>query len=802
MAVSSHSKLPNKTVYSGADLKIFIKDLTDTQSRKRPLTVKTWSTIKDVKDALSKSIHVPPSAQRLYFGPLMTELPNHRSLFDAGIYRSGETLALEIKGTTGTTISSSAKKTDFKSSISSLTENGTSDICISKSFLDLTPKSLRRSIQQIRNGLSRGIKPSLVLDGSGGTYFLHSPLKVKLAVFKPGDEEPYAPNNPRGYVSSSSSSSSTGASSNGHNAEDGGMYMRAGIKPGEACLREVAVSLLDKGGFSSVPKTTLVEARHSAFHYNGSMLNLSQGGAAVGTHSLVLVGSSISNTLTDHNKSLSSPTILEKKVGSCQEYVHAECSMDDLSPSKLTTDQVHKIAILDIRVMNADRNSANLLCVRNRDDPDTFDLVPIDHGYCLRTVADVCWFDWCWLDWPQTKKPMSQKSKDYVLGLDIEGDMRMLKERFHIPTEALNYFEASSKLLKEGVRAGMTLHDIAVLCCRNDDAGEKPSVLESIISMANDLATLAVDNGRWHHAAASQALENLLSPQHEDNTLSKRRSLNMIKSASSVNFSMLHHQGSSSLSSAPPLPLASSGSDSSSEAGNSQNLEEEEDCEEWAAAVIADTLDSELTPVSNVGSYRTRQRAISIASTGSEESSLDSDEELLSSSPAGFWSVHPNLSKHKNTEDDLSWTPENSPFLSSSSAKLGHTPELESLDLNSTSVKSVKFDDAALTLADGTSPHDNSNYSFTHLKENLASTSLTSIPRLQRSQSYSAFSFQRITSQPLVSEKNTRAGPSTSPTANQYRVYFHKFIDLLITRETTKWKTTHNSTTTKDALRN
>jgi hypothetical protein len=76
--------------------------------------------------------------------------------------------------------------------------------------------------------------------------------------------------------------------------------------------------------------------------------------------------------------------------------------MDDMSPSKLSVEQVHKIAILDIRILNADRNAANLL-VRRRWD-DTLELVPIDHGYCLRSIADVCWMDWCWLDWPQLKQ--------------------------------------------------------------------------------------------------------------------------------------------------------------------------------------------------------------------------------------------------------------------------------------------------------------------------------------------------------------------------------------------------------------
>ena len=77
--------------------------------------------------------------------------------------------------------------------------------------------------------------------------------------------------------------------------------------------------------------------------------------------------------------------------------------MDDLSPSKISKDEVHKIALLDIRLMNADRNAANLLC-RIRPEDGSIELVPIDHGFCLRDVCDVSWMDWCWLDWPQMKE--------------------------------------------------------------------------------------------------------------------------------------------------------------------------------------------------------------------------------------------------------------------------------------------------------------------------------------------------------------------------------------------------------------
>jgi hypothetical protein len=160
------------------DLKLFIKDVRDRQQRKRAITIRSWSTIQEVKNVIQKMMHVPPSAQRLYFGPLLSsggELPNHRTLHDAGIYRSGETLLLDIK------VSNSIDGT-----LSSATGN---DICISSSMIDSTPKALRSIVQKARRGFQVGLKPSLFLDGSGGSYAVFDPRKKKIAVFKPADEE-------------------------------------------------------------------------------------------------------------------------------------------------------------------------------------------------------------------------------------------------------------------------------------------------------------------------------------------------------------------------------------------------------------------------------------------------------------------------------------------------------------------------------------------------------------------------------------------------------------------------------------
>ena len=770
MAASTRDKYK----ISEIDLRLYVKDVDDPHSRKRPLIVKTWSTIKDVKDHVQKLLHVPSSAQRLYFGPLMTansDLPNHRTLQDAGIYRNGETLYLEIKN------HNAQENLPSSSSISTLTKPN--DVCVSKSLLETTSKTLRRIVQQARRGMAMRLKPVLVLDGSGGTYFLHDARKIRVAVFKPADEEPYAENNPRGHVRIEG------------NHEDA-MSMRAGIQPGEACLREVAAFLLDHDSFSDVPMTTLAEARHPAFHSNGSMLKLNQGGAAVGSHSLSL-GSSPSQTQEP-----------KKKVGSFQEYVNGECCMDDLSPSKIKDDEVHKIAILDIRIMNADRNTANLICRRNPEDPDFFKLVPIDHGYCLRTVADVCWFDWCWLDWPQMKRPVSAKTKEYILNLDVESDARMLKERLNIPDRALDYFRASSKLLQAGIKKGMTLYDIAILCCRNDDAGELPSKFELLMSMADDISKSAIDNGRWHHIAASRALEQQLSPQLGMRRV-RKQSPHMFKSMSSMDFSSMDFSSMASENTTfnPPIPMAqSSGSDSSTETdGPGFITVDEDECEEWAAAFVASTLQLSSTPTPSASR---RQRSISFArgiddsdhqlSQASDEESHSTSSAELSSSPVGFWFVPPSASKEQM--DDSTWSPHSSPGHRTRSPdfRLRNELEMEGLDLDRSRI--VRFDLPNLIppvvmrppnrqgSPNSFIPINNENDGHKTMAETLnKSIAPAKLSTMKRSNSYSAFSFKRILDEDDSIIKSR--SKSAREEAEQGRHYFQKFIDLLIDREIT-----------------
>ena len=147
-------------------------------------------------------------------------------------------------------------------------------------------------------------------------------------MFKPIDEEPMAENNPRGLPLSVD-----------------GEGLKRGTRVGEGALREVAAYLLDHPtdgcrshsgtGFSGVPPTALVRSFHMG---------------------------------------------KELKIGSLQMFVENQGSCEDMGPHAFSVKEVQKIAVLDIRLANADRHAGNILVCQ---DGDHMQLVPIDHGYCL-----------------------------------------------------------------------------------------------------------------------------------------------------------------------------------------------------------------------------------------------------------------------------------------------------------------------------------------------------------------------------------------------------------------------------------
>ncbi|GJP57349.1 hypothetical protein CLOM_g16372, partial [Closterium sp. NIES-68] len=60
-----------------------------------------------------------------------------------------------------------------------------------------------------------------------------------------------------------------------------------------------------------------------------------------------------------------------------------------MGPSRFPASEVHKIAVLDMRLANTDRNGANIL-VQRVDGPSGVKLIPIDHGYCIPDKFEDC----------------------------------------------------------------------------------------------------------------------------------------------------------------------------------------------------------------------------------------------------------------------------------------------------------------------------------------------------------------------------------------------------------------------------
>lgn len=87
-------------------------------------------------------------------------------------------------------------------------------------------------------------------------------------------------------------------------------------------------------------------------------------------------------------------------------------------------DEVHKIAVLDLRLLNLDRNECNILvksghphcqidCCHcsarsdNTDNKSCWSLVPIDHGLSIPDILEVSDSEIAWLGFDQAEEPFS-----------------------------------------------------------------------------------------------------------------------------------------------------------------------------------------------------------------------------------------------------------------------------------------------------------------------------------------------------------------------------------------------------------
>ncbi|CRG99816.1 phosphatidylinositol 3-and 4-kinase, putative [Plasmodium relictum] len=328
------------------------------------------------------------------------------------------------------------------------------------------PPFFENILNEIKLAFKKNISPKLTMDGTGGTYLLFNGKKKVCSVFKPLDEEAFAPFNPRGY--------------------EGKMYQegfRSGVLSGEGASREIAAYILDNNynNFSNVPCTIMVEACHPHFN-NKSKL-----------------------------KYIDNETNLKWKCGSLQEFIDSKESVGNYDYKQFSIRDIHKIAILDIRVMNLDRNDGNILVSplkslkdsynqflyrnnqffsTNNEDilkrivtidkkPSRYSLIPIDHGLILPHIMDVAEIDLVWFEWPQTKVPFDDEELHVIFTFDPDKDAEKIRKKLLIREDCIRTMRVCTRLLQIGARMHLNLYEIAKISTRKNIDDE--SILEHLV---------------------------------------------------------------------------------------------------------------------------------------------------------------------------------------------------------------------------------------------------------------------------------------------------------------------------------
>eukprot|EP00798_Chlamydomonas_sp_ICE-L_P023283 gene23283-30518_t len=318
-------------------------------------------------------------------------------------------------------------------------------------------------------GLKACQEPEKPRDGMGGTYFFLNDSGRKVAILKPCDEEPLAPNNPKGYV--------------GRQLGDPGW--KPTVRVGEAALREVAAYLLDDG-YAKVPTSVLVRARHPAFCYNDMMMG------SVLASCLERSAEELEDFAHEYDPPASPPSLLPMKLGSLQEFVPHECDTSEMGASVFCT-----------QISSSSSDSLNCMHAHNKRQ-----LIPIDHGFCLPETLEAPYFEW--LHWPQSMQPFTEDELLYIKALDIEADKEMLrKELPSLRPECLRVLELGTTLLQRGAMEGLTLFEIASIMTRPyGEDNEEPSELEIVCARA--LQTIQTDK----HVTDKHATDKHVTDKH------------------------------------------------------------------------------------------------------------------------------------------------------------------------------------------------------------------------------------------------------------------------------------------------
>lgn len=121
--------------------------------------------------------------------------------------------------------------------------------------------------------------------------------------------------------------------------------------------------------------------------------------------------------------------------------------------------EVQDIALLDLRIVNTDRNGCNMLVKKiyldKQEDPycKNFNLhvIPIDHGLCFPEALEIYEWEVQWMQFDSVKEPLHQKAMDVVLSMDPKAEMDMLQQILKLSLSSLCIFRCVSLLTKTAI---------------------------------------------------------------------------------------------------------------------------------------------------------------------------------------------------------------------------------------------------------------------------------------------------------------------------------------------------------------
>ncbi|PAN35933.1 hypothetical protein GQ55_6G234300 [Panicum hallii var. hallii] len=308
--------------------------------------------------------------------------------------------------------------------------------------------AMKQLVKDIIRGITNGVDPIAVTGGMGGAYYFGDILGQRVAIVKPTDEEPFAPNNPKGFVGKTL----------------GQPGLKRSVRVGETGFREVAAYLLDHKNFAKVPLTMLVKVTHSVFNVN--------------------------EDVNCKNKTSKNRSQAHSKIASLQQFIPHDYDASDHGTSSFPVSCIHRIGILDIRIFNTDRHGGNLLVKKLDSESGRFEaraeLIPIDHGLCLPESLEDPYFEW--IHWPQASIPFSEEELEYIRNLDPIKDAEMLRMELPMIHEAsLRVLVLSTTFLKEAAAYGLCLSEIGDMMSRQfTGKEEEPSTLEVLCMEARN----------------------------------------------------------------------------------------------------------------------------------------------------------------------------------------------------------------------------------------------------------------------------------------------------------------------------